>query len=318
MRARGAADWRLRTALLGGLLALVMTAGIVQAMPPAVQANKSQSQTAPYTPVIPPRPTSAPTLALTPVPGAVTGFVSQAHAAGSCGFALLSKGPAAPVGQCTVLEIGDSLGNDLGWGLQREVAAGSGITLVQADTSSTGLANSAFYDWPAVLAADLKKYHPQLVLISLGGNDEQGMDLPGGPVQFPSAAWQTAYLARVTGLVNEAVSSGAYVLWVGMPIMGPPSYNQGMQILDSLYQESVSSEPNATFVSTWSLFSNPQGAFQSTAVVNGQSQTVREPDGIHYSYAGENVLATYVLQEMALIYHVQLSPQNPAQITSWQ
>ena len=56
------------------------------------------------------------------------------------------------VGHCTVLEIGDSLGNDLGWGLARELGGERGLTLVQADRSSTGLVTTWFYDWPRHLA----------------------------------------------------------------------------------------------------------------------------------------------------------------------
>jgi hypothetical protein len=222
------------------------------------------------------------------------------------------------VGNCTVLEIGDSIGNDLGWGLARIVPPNSGLQLVQMDKSDTGLSNAAYYNWPVQLAAYLKKYKPQLVLISLGGNDEQGMVVNGSVVNFPTAAWQTDYAARVREMIDESTAAGAYVLWVGMPIMQPTGYNQGMQLIDSIYTKVVPSQPNATFVSSWSLFSNPQGAFQSAAQVNGQSTTLRQSDGIHYSFSGENVLATYVVRELALIYHVQLSPQNPAVITGWQ
>ena len=36
--------------------------------------------------------------------------------------------------------------------------------------------------------------------------------------------------------------------------------------------------------------------------MNGVQTTLREPDGIHFSFAGEDVLATYVIREVALIY----------------
>ncbi len=318
--ARRTADWGLRVALLAALTALVTTALIVHAMPPptgplpaAVRGTHGgRTRGHAKTRVHATTPT-APT-----VPGAVFGEVTRAHAGGGCGFSLGAQAASTPVGSCTVLEIGDSLGNDLGWGLLREVAPSSGLRLVQMDKSASGLANSAYYDWPAHLAVYLQAYHPQLVLISLGGDDEQGMDVQGSAVEFPTTAWQNAYLDRVRQLVGEATASGAYVLWVGLPVMGPTYYSQGIGLLNTIYQTVVTSEPNATFVSTWNLFSNPQGNFQADAVVNGSSASLREPDGIHYSYIGENVVATYVIREMALIYHVQLAPRNPAEITGWQ
>ncbi len=323
MMERRSAYWGLRAVLFTVLAALVTSSLIVEALPPSVRKTFAESP-----PTSHKRGGSGGTNLNNPsggagrptvpqIPGAFTGTVTEPQVGGGCGFALSGQVNPAPVGSCTVLEIGDSLGNDLGWGLQREVAPDSGLRLIQLDKSSTGLANSGFYNWPVELASDLRAYHPQLVLISLGGNDEQGLYANGEAVQFPTGAWQAAYTERVRELVGEATASGAYVLWVSMPNMQQPTYGQGMQLLNSIYRQAVTSEPNATFVQTWQLFSNPQGAFQATAMVNGDSVTLRSTDGIHYSYTGENVLATYVLREMALVYHVQLAPTNPQQITSW-
>lgn len=249
--------------------------------------------------------------------GATTSTVGRAQVSHSCGFSLSGRASPAPVGQCTVLEIGDSLGNDLGWGLARQLGPASGLDLVQVDKSASGLANSSFYDWPAQLAVDLGQYHPQLVLVSLGGNDEQGLEVDGSAVQFPSPAWQTAYVARVRQLVSEATAAGAYVLWVGLPVMQQGSYSAGIEILNSLYQRALAPTPTASFISTWSVFANPQGAFQPEAVVDGTPALLRQSDGVHYSEAGEAVIATYAIRQMALLYHVPLVPLDPAVISSW-
>jgi hypothetical protein len=43
---------------------------------------------------------------------------------------------------------------------------------------------------------------------------------------------------------------------------------------------------------------------------------LRSSDGIHLSYVGENLFATYVANEIATIYHVRLAPRQPATITN--
>jgi uncharacterized protein len=291
---------------ISGLLVLLITTSVVIRVVRAPTTLSSQAPTG-YRPA----PVHAPAPhAIAQVPANVV------RESGGCELSLSAGAPVVPVGSCTVLEIGDSLGNDLGWGLPRELSSGSSLKLVQLDKSSTGLANAGYYDWPTELASDLGLYHPQLVLISLGGNDEQGMEVDGSAVQFRSPAWTAAYLTRVRQLISEATASGALVLWVGMPVMEDPDYSQGMEILNSLYQQGVRADPHAAFVSTWPLFSQ-QGAYQAVADVNGNPENLREPDGIHYSFTGEDVIATYVINAIASFFHVQLAPTNPAVITGW-
>jgi lysophospholipase L1-like esterase len=297
---------RLRIALSGLLVVLVATAVAVR------MVRASASTPAPLAR------TGRKALVQTPLPQVShPASATVVREFGGCQLSLSADAPIVPVGSCTVLEIGDSLGSDLGWGLAREVPAGSGIKLVQLDKSSTGLANSGYYDWPAELETALGVYHPQLVLVCLGGNDEQAMVVDGSAVQFPSSAWTAAYLTRVRQLLGEATASGALVMWVGMPIMEDPGYSQGMKILNALYQQAVVSSPDAVFLPTWQLFANPESTYQAAADVNGTPQNLREPDGIHYALAGEDVIATYVVDEIASIFHVQLAPASPATITGW-
>jgi len=329
-----APDRRLRLQLLSVLAGLIATALIITVTSPTTKSPPASLHGEGAHRIH----TSAPkrSSTTTTVFGAVTGAVTRSSAGSGCGLSLSGRvqaesnghlrsgnshsvtfAPAAPVGSCTVLEIGDSLGNDLGWGLSRHLASTSGLSLVQLDRSSTGLSDVANYDWPAQLASDLRRIHPQLVVVCLGGNDQQGIELNGSAVQFPTTAWKSAYLARVRQLTREAVLSGAYVLWIGLPIMQPSSYSQGTQTLNALFKKGSTSEPNTTFLSTWALFSNPEGAFQSNAEVNHVQTTLRQTDGIHLSFAGEDVIATYVIREMARIYHVRLTTMNPAFITGW-
>ncbi len=72
---------------------------------------------------------------------------------------------AAPIvtrnGKVTVLEIGDSLGIDLGWGMQWALQSYPNVTLLQAAKGDSGLANVGFYNWPAALQAALKATTPR-------------------------------------------------------------------------------------------------------------------------------------------------------------
>jgi hypothetical protein len=217
--------------------------------------------------------------------------------------------PLSVTGHCTVLEIGDSLGNDLGWGMARQLGHDHAVRLVQADKSSTGLLTPWFYDWPTKEKVLLAQYKPQLVVITFGANDEQNLKVDGHVLAFGSAPWITAYTNIVTKMATAATKSGAYVLWVGMPIMQPNGYRQGMVLINSVFAKVATTVPGMTFLPTWELFANPRGAFEDAARVNNIPSLLREPDGIHLSYVGENVISTYVTRTIGVIYHVQITPE---------
>ena len=219
--------------------------------------------------------------------------------------------PTVPaMGRCTVLEIGDSLGNDLGWGLARQLGHDHEVRLVQADKSASGLLTPWFYNWPQKEKVLLAQYKPQLVVIMFGANDEQNLKMSGRVLAFGSAPWVTAYTDIVTKIASTATKSGAYVLWVGMPVMQANSYRRGMVLLNSVFAKVTTSSPGMTFLPTWDLFANARGQFENAARVNNVPSLLREADGIHFSYVGENVLSTYVTRVIGDVYHVAIAPES--------
>lgn len=217
--------------------------------------------------------------------------------------------------RCSVLEIGDSLGNDLGWGLARQLGGYPWLRMDQEDKSSSGLANSWFFNWPSHLRTDLATYHPNLVLVMLGGNDEQGYYVKGRLENFGTPAWRATYQGYIRQIVDMCRAAGAQVLWVGLPVMQPTFYSQGVAVLDSLYGATLRHVPGAAYVPTWHLFADANGAFRPSGPVNGVVQGLRAPDGIHFSSAGEDVLATYVTTLMGQLFHLPLRAAQPAILT---
>jgi uncharacterized protein len=241
-----------------------------------------------------------------PLPGGTSSTTSTSTSIASTST---TDPPVTVIGHCTVLEIGDSLGNDLGWGMARQLGHDHALRLVQADKSSSGLLTPWFYDWAQKEKVLLAQYKPQLVIITFGANDEQNLKVNGHVLAFGSAPWVTAYTAIVTKMATAATNTGAYVLWVGMPIMQPNGYRQGMVLINSVFAKVATTVPGMTFLPTWDLFANAQGQFEDAARVNDIPSLLREADGIHFSYVGENVISTYVTRNIGVVYHVQITPE---------
>ncbi|MHB8380352.1 MAG: DUF459 domain-containing protein [Acidimicrobiales bacterium] len=223
--------------------------------------------------------------------------------------------PIRVIGHCKVLEIGDSLGNDLGWGLARELASTRALTLTQKDKSASGLVTTWFYNWHQHLKTLLKRNHPDLVIVCVGGDDEQGMKVNGKVYSFNSPPWRTRYTALIRQIDTMTTRAGSYVLWVGLPVMAPNIYDEGVITLNSLFRSVAATVPGVTYLPSWALFTNSRGQFEMSGSVNHVRTVLRAPDGIHLSYVGENVFATFVADEVATIYHVKLRPSQPVSIT---
>ena len=222
-----------------------------------------------------------------------------------------------PRPHCTVLSIGDSLGIELGWGLATEFARSPWINLVQVGKVSTGLTNGWFYNWPKHLNAFLAMYHPNAVVAFMGANDEQNFFVNNQLAVFGSAAWHKIYGQQVRLMAAEAARYHATFVWVGLPVMQATPYGHGIHALNNTVATALRHVPGTAYINTEPVLAGPSGQFLPDAYVNGAHQILRSGDGIHMDYAGEQVVATFVTQQLDLLLHVHVVPAAPAAVTKF-
>jgi hypothetical protein len=218
------------------------------------------------------------------------------------------------LGHCRILEIGDSLGDDLEYGIRHELQFTPGLKLIQRNKSSTGLSATWFYNWPAHLKSDLHAHHPNLVVIMFGANDEQALSVHGVSQPFGSPKWRSDYTARVRRIDRMVVKAGAYAFWVGLPIASPKSYSQGLRALNAIYRQVATSTPGVTFQPMWHLLATNSGHYRAGAIVNNKQSALRLSDGIHFTSTGELVIGTFIARQLATVYNVNLRLEEPAYI----
>lgn len=218
---------------------------------------------------------------------------------------LVSPTAASPA---TVLSMGDSIGEDLGFGLADVFSTDPVVHVVQVGKENTGLARSDYYDWPATLQADLGKYHPQIVVVMIGANDAQSLYNGGSYLSYGTSAWWRAYAARVALIMSEATSAGAHVLWVGLPPMGPGSSVPSGFVprVNQVFAQQAATHPGALFYSSTKLLSAPKGGFTQYLNVGGSIVQVRYSDGVHLAPAGYDLLARSLLPVMQRAWYVNL------------
>jgi len=177
---------------------------------------------------------------------------------------------------------------------------------------ATGLARPEVFNWPAYLASVVAGSAPDIMVLTIGSNDDQAMTGVGGVGPFGSAEWQNEYRRRVGGLMDQVTGTGTVTLfWVGIPQMrNVPRYETRYKLINDIVRQEAELRPGKVFyVDTASLLAGPDGGYADFLVwPDGSLVKVRTGDGIHFERPGADIIANAVLGAM----------HDAFDLTSWQ
>lgn len=216
-------------------------------------------------------------------------------------------GPPSADNPATVYIVGDSDAGTFGPYLQQLLDA----TLI-AETElnykvSSGLARPDFFDWPEELAATLPEVDPDVVVVTFGGNDSQGLSLPQADLQFivgdpvaNEAEWTEEYQRRAGEVMDLLSENDRKVIWVGIPNDDSPEVTAKLAIQDRAVKEAAAARPEVVFVDTWTRFSGRDGNWAEFVVDprDGVGKDVRADDGFHLNVTGAEILAIDIAVEV--------------------
>ena len=195
----------------------------------------------------------------------------------------------------------------------------TGLVDVELDyVVSSGLARPDFHDWPAHLRDTLEGSDPDIVIVTFGGNDAQGLTeaCPNGAgtcglsVVVPqvtadnAAEWSAEYSRRVSGVMDQLLENpDRRVIWVGIPNAQDPEFTARLEVQDQAVRQALSAYPNAVFVDTWELFDGRNGGIAALVVDprDGKAKPVRQSDGFHLNSDGAEILAIDIADEVEAI-----------------
>ena len=160
---------------------------------------------------------------------------------------------------------------------------------------SSGLTRPDFFDWPAPAAARLPTLQPEVVLVLLGPNDSQPLVEDGVTHQPRTDGFDAAYAARVRTMMQLLAPATSHVLWVGLPPMRDPGFDERMRDLDEAYATVAAEVDGVEHVPTRSLFADGDGGYaEYLSGPDGALQPMRNRDGIHLSDDGAARLARHL------------------------
>ena len=212
-------------------------------------------------------------------------------------------GPPTAADPAKVFIVGDSDAGTFGPYLE-ELLDGTQIVNTELNYKvSSGLARPDFFDWPAELRETLPEADPDIVVVTFGGNDAQGLAVVDGefiigdPVAN-EAEWTEEYTSRAGEVMDLLLEDGRTVIWVGIPNDDNPEVTERMAIQDQAAKAAAAARPEVIFIDTWTRFSGRDGGWAEFVIDprDGEGKDVRAGDGFHLNTTGAEILALDIAQ----------------------
>jgi uncharacterized protein len=210
-------------------------------------------------------------------------------------------GPPTADNPARLLVVGDSDAGTFGPYLE-ELMDDAGVVDSDIDYKvSSGLSRPDFFDWPEHVGTKLAQVDPDIVVVTFGGNDAQGMATVDG--EFPGewanpvggkATWFPEYRRRVGEFVDLLLADpDRTVIWVGIPNDDNPEVTKRMAVQDQAVRAALRTRPRVIFVDTWKRFSGRDGNWAEYVIDprDSQGKDVRAEDGFHLNENGAEILA---------------------------
>jgi hypothetical protein len=213
------------------------------------------------------------------------------------------SGPPTPANPAKVYIVGDSDAGTFGPYLEQLLDA-TNLTDTELNYKvSSGLSRPDFFDWPAELARAIPEVDPDIVVVTFGGNDAQGLSVESGEfiVGDPTVEteeWTEEYQRRAGEVMDLLLEDDRAVIWVGIPNDDNPEVTARMSVQDQAVRAAAAERDGVVFIDTWNRFSGRDGNWAEFVIDprDGVGKDVRADDGFHLNETGAEILAIDIAQ----------------------
>ena len=230
----------------------------------------------------------------------------------------------------TVVVIGDTFGDWLGYGLEQALAETPEIGIVRKIKPDLSLARDNprldAPEWSQALKDLLATEKPSAIVVMLGVSDrlplrdrvsagigtpippdsdhpaaattEAQRRPPSGNYEFHTDKWAELYSKRIDDMIAALKTKAVPIVWVGLPAIRGAKSTSDMSYLDGLYRARAE-KAGINYVDIWDGFVDEQGLYtQQGPDFEGQTRRLRTYDGVYFTKAGAEKLGHYVEHEL--------------------
>jgi uncharacterized protein len=169
---------------------------------------------------------------------------------------------------------------------------------------ASGLERPDVFNWFRHAREELRARDPHAVVVMFGGNDDHGYmtGLPPGLSvdRFGSESWVREYRRRVAGIMDTVARSGAYLVWIGLPISRDAEQTRRYDMINAIVSSEAAKRPRrVTYLDTYFSFAGPDGGFAPyISDPAGKLVKMRADDGVHFERPAGDLIAGEILERL--------------------
>ncbi len=169
---------------------------------------------------------------------------------------------------------------------------------------ASGLERPDVFNWFEHVSEVMREENPRAVVLMFGGNDDHSFmtGLPEGREveAFGSASWTAEYRRRVAGIMDTVTRSGAFLVWIGLPITNDPDQTSRFDTINAIVQSQAAKRPGrVSYLDTYFFFAGEDGGYaQFVENASGRLVQLRADDGVHFERAAGDLIARKVLNRL--------------------
>ena len=205
-----------------------------------------------------------------------------------------------------LLVLGDSDAGNYGPAV-RDLLDATGVVVTTIDYHiAAGLARPDYFDWPLYMRQVVPQVNPDIVVVTFGGNDAQGLRNADGrwavghrPGEgLDDTTWRAEYGRRVGETMDSLTEGARTLIWVGITNDDETQNTARLKVQDEVVRAEVAKRPRVVFVDSWAMFSGVDGGWASSIIDprDGVGKDVRRADGFHLNETGADILAWKIEQ----------------------
>lgn len=196
-----------------------------------------------------------------------------------------------PGAKRTIHVVGDSLGDELWGGLSVLLRHKQNIKVARGAKNSVGFTHTNLIEQ---IDKAFGSGTVDALVIMVGGNDDrQTFFVDGRPAAlFGSAQWSKLYAESVARYMDYIAGKNIPIVWVLLPIMRSEEATAAAKLVNGIFESEARGRPQISLLPTWELTADANGAYMAHFNdLRGTKRLMRTSDGMHFTDAGQEVLA---------------------------